>query len=525
MSRLQTAILIAAAAGLAVAAEWSAHQLGDDVRVVVADGVVGFVVLCAGVVAAGRHPESRVGPLMGLTGATWFAGSFWPGLLFLHRGPLVHLHLSYPTGRPRRKLAVAAIAASYATAIFASLARNDTVSIAIAVLIAGAAACGFLRASGTTRRAQVPALTAALAFAGMLALGAFNRLGGWEADEAVVWAYDVVVAGGVILLLVDLIRSRWADDVVTDLVVDVGSRADTGTLRDALRRALDDPSLVVGYWLSDDARYVDDAGAPVEIAQPGLDRVVTSIESDGGPVAVLVHDAAVPQDADLVDAVAAAARFAVSNARLQAETRERVLEIAASRRRIVEAGDAQRQLIERDLRDGVQRRMSTVAKLLACVRADIDEPTTSLLDELDRELDRTRAELDDLARGIHPRALTDNGLAAALGALSTGLALPVRLTVTNWRLPQAVEAAVYFMCAEGLANVAKHADATRVVLEVAESNGTVVATIEDDGIGGADRARGSGLRGLSDRIEAVGGELVVHPRSGGGTTLRAVIPV
>jgi signal transduction histidine kinase len=201
-----------------------------------------------------------------------------------------------------------------------------------------------------------------------------------------------------------------------------------------------------------------------------------------------------------------------------------VLEIAASRRRIVEAGDAQRQHLERDLRDGVQRRMSTVAELLASVRDDIDGTTTPLLDELDEELDRTRAELDDLARGVHPRTLTDDGLEAALSALTTRAALPVRLTVSKRRLPAAIEAAVYFMCAEGLANVAKHADATLVVIEVAESNGMVIATLEDDGIGGADPARGSGLRGLSDRIEAVGGQLAVRGR-GGGTSLRATIPV
>ena len=174
----------------------------------------------------------------------------------------------------------------YVTATFVPLARNHTVTIAIAVLVASVAAGGFLRTSGTARRAQVPALVAALAFAGVLALSAFNRLAGWDADDVVQWAYDVVVAGGVIVLLVDLLRGRWADDVVTDLVVDLGSRADTGTLRDALARALGDPSLVLGYWLSDEARYVDDAGTPVDDrparSRSGRDRRRTRWRTRGG---------------------------------------------------------------------------------------------------------------------------------------------------------------------------------------------------------------------------------------------------
>jgi signal transduction histidine kinase len=282
---------------------------------------------------------------------------------------------------------------------------------------------------------------------------------------------------------------------------------------------------MLGYWLSDEARYVDDAGRPVEVAQTGPDPVVTPIERDGQPVAVLVHDVAVLDDPRLVDAVAAAARFAVSNARLQAETRERVLELVVSRRRIVDAGDAQRQRLERDLRERVQHRISKVAGLLAAVRINVDAPATSMLDGLDEELRRTRVELDDLARGIRPRALTDDGLAAALSALPAHHANSVQLTVVAGRLPAAIEAAVYFLCTEGLANVTKHASATSVTVDIAQSEGEIVATIDDDGIGGADPHRGTGLRGLADRIEAVGGHFTVGERPGGGTHLEASIPL
>ena len=517
--------LIPAALALAVVAEWSAYQPGDERGLVVADGAVGFVVLCCAIVASDRHPESRIGPLMGLAGLTWFAGNFWPGLLFLHRGPLVHLHLSYPTGRLRWWPAVATVAVSYVTATIAPLARNDALTVALAVLVAGVAVGGFFRASGTARRAAVPALIAALAFAGVLALGALNQLAGWDAARQVLWAYDIVVAGAVIFLLVDLLRGRWAEAVVTDLVVDLGTRADTGTLRDALGRALGDRSLVLGYWLSDESRYVDDAGNPVEIAKPGADRVATRIERDGQRIAVLVHDAAVLEDPGLVDAVAAAAGFAVANARLHAETRERVTELAASRRRIVEAAGAQRQNLERDLRDGVQQRMSKVAALLAKIRDDVDEPPASLLARLDDELAQTRAELNELARGIHPRVLIEDGLAVALSELAARVGQAVALTVRTPPLPPPIEAAIYFLCAEGLANVAKHASASSVTIDITQMDGRVIVTIDDDGIGGADPHRGAGLRGLADRIETVRGQLVVTDRTGGGTRLEANIPV
>ena len=163
-------------------------------------------------------------------------------------------------------------------------------------------------------------------------------------------------------------------------------------------------------------------------------------------------------------------------------TRERVHEIAASRRRIVEAGDTQRQHLERDLRDGVQQRMSTVAVLLAECPRRHRWTTTALLDGLDDELDRTRTELDDLARGIHPRILTEKGLAAALGELTNASPRCRSDSPCRRRLPPAIEAAVYFLCAEALTNVAKHADATRVAIEITAVDGTIVATIDDDGI-------------------------------------------
>jgi signal transduction histidine kinase len=516
--------LLLGAVALAVAAEWVSYEAGD-LALVVADGVVGLVLVTCGVIAWERWAESRVGPLMVLSGYTWFAGNLWTQLLYLHRGPLVHLHISYPTGRLRRRLAQVTVAAAYVDAVVEPLARNDVLTLVLAALVATAALDGYLRSSGTARRAGIPALAAALAFAGVLAFGAVERLGGWDADRAALWAYDIVIGCLAVVLLVDLLRGRWAEAVVADLVVDLGKRADTQTLRDELGRALGDPSLVLGYWLPEEGRYVDDAGRPVEVPEPGAGRAVTPIAHGGAPVAVLVHDEAVLEDPALVEAVASAARMAVSNARLQAEVRARVLELAASRRRIVEAADAQKRRLEGELSAGAEHRLGRVATLLEETRADIDGPAAASLEEVEEELRGARAELRDFAQGIHPSALAEGGLAAALPALTIRAGAPVQLAVSVGRLDPTVEAAVYFLCSEALANVGKYAEALQVTIDVARLDEHVVVSIEDDGIGGADTSRGSGLRGLADRIEALGGQLFVRSPVGGGTRLDATIPI
>ena len=523
MRLLRLALLLGAVA-LAIAAEWDSYE-SDDRALVVADAVVGLVLVTCGVVAWELRGESRVGPLMALSGYTWFAGNLWSPLLYLHRGPLVHLHISYPTGRLLRRLAQATVLAAYVDALVLPIAENDVLTLVLAALVAGAALDGFLRASGTARRAGVPALAAALAFAGVLAFGAVERLAGWDANREALWAYDIVIACLAVVLLVDLLRGRWAEAVVADLVVDLGKQADTRTLRDELGRALGDRSLVLGYWLPEEGRYVDDAGGNVERPEAGAERAVTPIVRDGEPAAVLVHDQAVLEDPALVEAVASAASMAVSNARLQAEVRARVVEVAASRRRIVEAADGQRRRLERELRDGAERHLARVAGLLEEARADADRPVAAMFAGAEEELRAARAELRDFAQGIHPTALADGGLAAALPVLAARAGVSVELAVSVGRLDPVVEAAAYFVCSEALANAAKHAEATRVSIDTTELNGHLVVAIEDDGVGGADLGKGSGLRGLADRIEALGGQLSVRSPIGGGTRLDATIPV
>jgi signal transduction histidine kinase len=443
----------------------------------------------------------------------------------VHRGPLVHLHLAYPTGRLRGWLSWVAVGIAYVTAAVVLLARNDTVTIAVAVLVATTATSVFLPTLGPTRRASLPALGAALAFAGVLGLAAVQRIIGWQITDAVAWTYDVVVVGVAFVLLADLLRGRWAEAVVAGLVVDLGGHSGIGGLSGALARALGDRSLVVGYWLPDERRYVDDAGATVDIGELQPGRSATPIEQAGEPLAVLVHDDAVLDDSDHVEAVAAAARLAVSSARMQAHAQVRIEQVAASRRRIVEAADAQRDRLEREMRCGPQTSLARVAELLAESSSLAAGSTASRLAVLEDELREVRTELDELAQGIHPRTLVDGGLALALPKLTDMAGIPVDLDVDVDRLPAAVEVAVYFLCAEGLTNAAKYAQASGLTVSVSRTLTEVVAVIADDGVGDADPNRGSGLRGLADRVETLGGTLSIDSVAGHGTRLRATLPL
>jgi signal transduction histidine kinase len=460
---------------------------------------------------------------MNLAGFTWFLGTLFEAALYLHRGPLVHLHLSYPTGRLRAWLARAVVAVAYVDALVEPLASNGVLTLVLSGLVALTALQVFLGTSGPARKAGGPALVAALAFAAVLALGAVNRLTGSPSEHAVLWVYDLVIALVAIALLVDLLRGRWAEAVVTGIVVDLGSPAEAGVLQAKLARALGDPSLVIGYRVPETDGFVDDAGRPVELPSPGSARTVTPLVDRGQQVAVLVHDESLLADRQLVDSVAAAARFAVANASLEAEARAKAAKLEASRRRIVEAADAQRRRLEQELRLGAEPRLDSVASLLAGARSAAGTNEAQPIAALERELSEARSELEEFARGVHPAALTEQGLIAAVTHLAQRSSLPVDVQGSIGRLPGPVEAALFFVCSEGLANAAKHARASRVVIDVRANGGNVVAVISDDGVGGATISGGSGLRGLADRIDALGGRLHVHSPRGAGTRLVAEI--
>jgi signal transduction histidine kinase len=325
-----------------------------------------------------------------------------------------------------------------------------------------------------------------------------------------------------------LLRSRLARGAVAELVVALGQTRAPGQLRDALARALHDPSLTLAYWLPEQRRYVDRHGQPAELASDDSGLVTTIVERDGRRIAALVHDSSLRDDPDLVEAVCAAAGLALENERLQAELRAHLDELRASRVRIVEAADAERRRLERDLHDGTQQRLVSVSMALGLAESKLaSDPTAArkILDETRNTLATALEELRELSQGIHPGILTERGLGPALQDLAYAAPVPIELSVPlERRLPPPVEAAAYYVVAEALTNVAKYASASAVSVSVTQRNGRALVEVRDDGVGGADRARGSGLRGLTDRVEALGGRLSVESPPGRGTYLKAEIP-
>jgi signal transduction histidine kinase len=257
------------------------------------------------------------------------------------------------------------------------------------------------------------------------------------------------------------------------------------------------------------------------------DRASAPIAWEGRTIAALVYDAALDDDPELVEALSAAAAIAIENERLHGESALRLAELQASRERIVTAGDAERRRLERNLHDGAQQRLVAIALQLSLLKGRIQsDPATA--EQLARtagdELALSLAELRELARGIHP-AVLEHGLAAALDSLAARAAVPTKvLFETSERLPGPVELAAYFVASEALANVAKYAHATTVSMRVWRTGPTASIEIADDGIGGANDAGGSGLRGLADRVEALEGRLRVTSPAGAGTVVTAELP-
>jgi signal transduction histidine kinase len=494
-----------------LAAEWIGRP-----ELTVLDALAGFALLFLGLLAWSRRSESRVGSLMAAAGFAWFLGSMWPPAVFLHRGPLAQLLLSYPSGRLSSRLERTAVGAAYVYAAAYPIAENEYATLAFALGLIGFSTRRYVVASAPEQRARLAPLIAATAFGLVIALGSGARLSGIGHHRAQVVAYDLTVLLLAVGLCSDLFWGRWTQAAVTGLIVDLGDPDASGALRARLARTLGDPTLVVAYQLLGENGYVDETGRPLELPAADPSRAVTPIEDDGRRVAVLVHDAAVLDDPRLLSAVASATRLAVSNARLQAEVRGRVAEVEASRRRILEASDRQRRLFEQELREGPERRLAVVASLLE----DVGEP----LADVGEALVAARTELREFARGVHPAILTERGLEVAVAELAGQSPFPVDVLVSGMRFPPPVESAAYFVCSESLANVAKYARASHVQITIARQGGRLVVAVSDDGVGGADPSTGSGLRGLSDRIATLGGRLTVASPLDGGTRVAAELP-
>jgi signal transduction histidine kinase len=378
------------------------------------------------------------------------------------------------------------------------------------------------------RRALAPILlTGSLTIVLLLAslIAANSSTTAWAAVSS---AERIAVALVPIAYLVGLFRARLGRAAVSDLVIELGRTPEPGRLRDALAHALRDPSLELAYWVPESETYVGIDGRTVELAASS-GQTVTVLERHGQRIAALVHDPALAEDPALVNAVSAAAGLALENERLLAELRAQLEQLRESRARIVEAGDTERRRLERNLHDGAQQRLVSLALALGLAESKVEqEPAVaiSLLQAARHELTAALAELRELARGIHPAVLTERGLPYALNTLAERAPVEVTLDLqVDRRPPPAIEAAAYYVVAEGLANVAKYAKATSASVEVKMDHRRLSVVVTDDGVGGADPSTGSGLRGLEDRVQAFGGSLRVISRAGEGTKLLAELPV
>jgi signal transduction histidine kinase len=533
----------------------------------VAFRLVGGSFAACGLVAWRRRPANRSGRLMVATGLSFLAGPLLEqfdapvmqtlGLLLgdLWIVLLVVLLLSFPSGRrlrgatdralvgtllfssagvgvlwllflddPGNLLALFPDAAAAHAVDTAQRTLGFCASIATFAVLAGR----WSMATPPLRRAMLPSLAGGVSLLLFAALLASDIVTGTPTHAVLGLTWACVV--GLILtpaaFLAGLLRTRLARGRFADLVVELrGLRG--GALQAALARTLRDPTLVLAGWLPEYAAYVDAGGRVVLPPAEGSSRRSTAIERDDRPIAMLVHDRSLDDEPETLEAVCAAAALALENEQLQAQSRARLAELRASRARIVEAGDTERRRLERNLHDGAQQRLVAVALQLSLIRARSDSDPSSvkaLAIQAGEDLAAALDELRELARGIHP-AVLDHGLTAALESLAARSTVLTTLTIDVVRpLPPPIELAAYFVVSEALANVAKYAHATAVTLSVVRNGTRVTVEIADNGVGGADDSRGSGLRGLKDRLEALDGALRISSPAGGGTTVSAELP-
>jgi signal transduction histidine kinase len=535
--------------------------------------LVGWSFIGSGLAAWRVRPDNRLGTVMVFTGFAWFASfltnaqqalPFTVGTAVesVYLVGLAYLILSFPTGRLRGAIDRAVVWAGVALVTVVELVamlladrssvvchdcpgnllaigRNPGLANGLAQgqRIAGLVLSVFVlvrlvarwsRASTVQRRNVTPVFWAGGMTLVALVVTVGNDVFGGPLGDAAKEIFFLALATLPVAVAVVLLQRRLARAAVAVLVVELGERDIATDLKGALARALGDPSLDVAYWFPQAGRYVDGEGTPVELPPTESGRVCTVVERGGHPVAVLVHDPGLQENRELIDSVCAAAALTLENERLQAELRARLGDLQASRARLVDATEAERRRIERDLHDGTQQRLVSLAMSLGLLDTKLPgdpQAAKPIATEARAALAVALQELRELSQGIHPTVLTERGLGVALEELADRAALPAYVEVSVGERPcPAVEAAAYFVVSEALTNAAKHSHAGEVRIAARDERDQLIVEVADDGIGGAAPQGGSGLRGLTDRVEALGGRLMVSSPPGRGTSLRAEIP-
>lgn len=321
-------------------------------------------------------------------------------------------------------------------------------------------------------------------------------------------------------------RRQLARSSVADLILRLAASPSSDGVQNELRHSLQDPTLVVWFWLPADKVYVN-VNAEVATTPPTDGRWLISVQtSTAEPLAALVVDPSLERHPGLVGPAVAACGFALENGRLQADIKAQLAEVYASRARIAQAALAERRRIERNLHDGAQQSLLAAAASLGMARAKAtpDGEVTKAIDRARSNMHRALTELRQLAHGIHPALLSQSGLAPAIEDVAGRLKLPVQLEVMKDRLPATAETTIYFVVCETLTNTAKYANAETVAVIIEPCGPDVRVRIEDNGVGGAAASPGSGLAGLADRIHALGGTMEIDSPVNGGTRILVSVP-
>ena len=550
------------------------------------DALTGWILVAAGLVAWGRRPGSRTGPWLVIAGYLWYVGDLYfvlptvsivPLLSFGLRGGydilLAAALLSFPGGRLTSRLhraAVAALALAYAAraivffaiaipgrwypdngtpnpflivhdrAVAANLNLDLNLLEGAVILAVGLLAVARLRSAAVAmRRVLLPVVAGGMAWAVMSFLidlsawlqGNFHlRLLPWaNADWWPIPEYLIRGGAAPVGFLIGALMLQTARSAVVELVIGFEQHPLRAQLQPALRRALGDPGLRVIYPAEGGAAWVDDAGILTAMPDSAARSTSTPIRSGGRTLAMILHDASLLEDPGLISAITATVRLAIDNEQLTLALEAQLEETRASRTRIVDAADAERQRIERDLHDGAQQRLVSLAISLRMLGDSLgDDAPKEVRDELSAAEIELRGAIDELralAHGLDPVILRESGLGPAVTALAERCPTPTSVELNlNGRLARLVEATAYFVVAEGLANVTKHAQARHVTIRLLADGGRLLVEVEDDGRGGAQTTLGSGLRGLADRVAAAGGRFDVTSLPGAGTRLVADLP-
>ena len=320
------------------------------------------------------------------------------------------------------------------------------------------------------------------------------------------------------------LRRRLTSTVIADLVQRLRGEPTPENVEDAFQHVLADPDLRVYYWSEDPPGYVDREGQSFDETAATAWLLLPVATAADEPLAVIRANQALSRYPDLVAAAVVVGALAVENVRLQVALRAQVAQVRASRARIIEAGLAERQALERDLNTGALNRILTLIDVLAQRQAQAPGELAEISGYATEQLGQVAVELQDIARGLHPSVLSTAGLVEAVCRISRAQPIPVSVDLPERPFPISVQVAAYYVISEAITNAVRHARATQIFVLGIDTGKTLLLTVKDDGCGGATTDRGTGLLGLSERLHALDGDLSVVSPEGQGTVLMAEIP-